>query len=229
MKPGSTTEHYVLRDWGSVTRLEARDWTTRLQQGLGPRNGNPGFPDVPQVCHYDVANLRLALKALRKCIGSKLFAQVEAEAQDSTMGPEYWIIIMSKVTGSSPQAIRNMTNVLAEMKLSDEPGEDVGKFAVKISAKCTLLMGTSTPPPDLAYIAARTFTYCTDERFRSLANDITNKLLRKHDPTKWTDVITEFVAEYDQRIPQGDWAGAQQTSTKEKAVSYTHLTLPTIA
>lgn len=216
VQPGR--EVYLLRDWGSATRAHVKAWTNLVTSGRAPTHGNNATVDVinAQVCAYDVAGLKLAKEFLRNSIGSSLYNLVESELLDDCLGPEYFFTIMSKMTGTSPQAVRNLTNELVAMKLSNQPQENVNEFSTKISAKCLELIGTPNAPLDLAYITARTYTHTTDTRFETFANNKTNELMRCVNPAAWSQVVMDMNEEYDLRVNASDWGPTTQKSSKEQ-------------
>jgi len=94
----------------------------------------PGKSNKVQSCNYDEDNLELSAEGFRSSIGTKLYGLLEAESADDYSGPEYFKMAMMKVTGTSAQTLRLLSNKLADqMKLREESGQNVTVFSVKVA------------------------------------------------------------------------------------------------
>jgi len=208
-------EIYLLTDWGQVTLNEVRDWVKKLKEGGAPW---PGSQNKMQSCNYDVDNLELSAEAFRNSIGTKLYGLLEAESADDCSGPEYFKMAMMKVTGTSAQAVRLLSNKLADqMKLREESGENVTVFSVKVAEICKQLVGSGSPPSDMAFLVARAYTHSSDSRWVSFANEITNKQHREQDWKNWQEVIQRYNEEYEARINSNDWPAAASSKSKKES------------
>ena len=207
-------EIYLLTDWGQVTLSEVKDWVRKMKRGGAPW---PGKVTRFTVCDYDLDNLELSAQAFRNSIGSKLYTLLESEAADDCSGPEYFKMAMMKMTGTSSQAVRILSNKLSEMKLQDEPGENVSSFSMKITELCKQLAGSGLAPSDMAFLAARAYTHASDGRWKTFAYQIANEENRQQDWKHWQDVVQKCNSEYEARINANDWSAAIPTKSKKEA------------
>ena len=113
-----------------------------------------------------------------------------------------------KITGTSSQAVRILSNKLREMRLIDEPGENVSSFSLKITEICKQLAGSGLAPSDMAFLAVRAYTFASDGRWKSFSYEIANTENRLQDWKNWQDVVQRCNAEYEARINSNDWLAA---------------------
>jgi Zinc knuckle len=105
---------------------------------------------------------------------------------------------------------RNIMAKLATMKLTQEPGENVDKFATKVLLILDQLKGMSNKlPADLGAVTIAPFMSCSTSAFKTKANmvheEVALKWSKKKDPEMLVTHILDFVRKYQVLKQQNLW------------------------
>ena len=126
-------------------------------------------------------------------------------------GPTYLKILMSLIVATSKKSLRSLLNKVANLKLSDFNGEDVGKAVSFLRGAALILRDNDALPTDFMNMTLKIFKHTSTADFKSyvtlLENNIELKLAKFH----LDDVLRLFEGKYIDMLGRNEWTAKSTT------------------
>ena len=120
-------EIYLLKDWGTVTEDQVKEWIRALNVDGVKKDANARLPP----CLFDQGNLLWSGEMVKNSISMKLWHDISSFLSGTT-GPEIYIAIVKRKHYTSANACRNLVEKLKTFHLSKEPGMNCINFSKKL-------------------------------------------------------------------------------------------------
>jgi hypothetical protein len=203
-------EIYLLKDWGTVSEDQVKEWTTALTVEGVKKTASARH----KTCLFDMQNLTWSGKMVKNSISMKLWLDISSFLSGVT-GPEIFIAIVKRKHYTSANACRNLVDKLKTFHLNKEPGMNCTNFSKKLVDIVEEIenCGNQFIPPDLSSMVAQQFKGTGSPEF-DLDTAVLCKMLDK-DPSLRTprEVIHELKATYTSLSGNGNWP---HKTTKQK-------------
>jgi hypothetical protein len=158
---------------------------------------------------YDKKNLVSSGLLMLKTIGPTLRGEIQKFINDpaTNTGPFIFMLIIERIITSSSQTWRNMINDLQKLRLSQEPGENVEAFSVKVNHLCRTLEGANQLPPDAAVLVSQCFMSSAVEVFKIKFMGIFGELDSQPRKYTWLEVVSQATRMYHTlKLTEGNWS-----------------------
>ena len=174
-----TNEVYIAQEWGHFRDAQLQNWANRLQNGVNGAN----------VCPYDLKNLDYSGRFLLASLTKSYKYTVLEELGPSPHGLAVFGYIVKTRLIKALTRQRDLITKLSKLQLSDQEGENVRKFNVKLRDCCREIEQTGPPPRDLAFMVSCTYVSSQVPFFANKLLDVQLEL--EDDPTlyTWTQVL----------------------------------------
>ena len=207
--PTVAREIYIAEEWGHFRAPILQRWAERLQNGVG---GGP-------VCPYDLKNLDYSGRFLLASLTKTYKYTILEELGPSPNGLEVFIYIVKTRLIKALSRQRDLITKLSTFKLSDQEGENVRKFNVKLRDCCREIEQTGPPPRDLAFMVACTYVTSQVPFFANKMLDIQLQLEDTPNHMTWQQVLENALNNYLAMdtfwTPAGNSLGSQQALKAE--------------
>ena len=172
-------EVYIAEEWGHFRAQTLHQRATMIQNGIG---GNPP-------CPYDLKNLDYSGKFLLASLIKSYKYTILEELGPAPNGLEVFAYIVKTCLIKAISCQRELITKLASLKLSDQEGENVRKFNVKLRDCCREIEQTGPPPRDLAFMVSCTYVSSQVPFFATKMLDV--QLLLENNPGHhtWQQVL----------------------------------------
>ena len=173
------TEVYIAEEWGRFRAPILQQWATILQNGVRGR----------AVCPYDLKNLDYSGRFLLASLTKPYKYTILEELGPSPHGLSVFAYIVRTRLIKAISRQRDLITKLSSLKLSDQEGENVRKFNVKIRDCCREIEQTGPPPRDLAFMVSCTYVSSQVPFFATKLLDV--QLVLEADPAAhtWQQVL----------------------------------------
>lgn len=151
----SLMKFILLRNGGHLDQEIITEWEDRLRNGV--IKGGIRLPPCP----YDEQNLHYSWLFLIGSLHWKYKYQIIEELGPSPSGLQVFVYLIKTRLLYALDKQRNLIKQLENLKIVDEPAEDVRTFNVKVRDLCKEIEQTGPSPCDLAFIVAT--CYITSE------------------------------------------------------------------
>ena len=138
------TKIYLLKDWGKSKDEEIiEDWIIKMR-------------DIYK-CEFDIDNLKWSRKAIVNSITLNMWEHIEKDLEIDISGPEIFAMIIRKQQHLNSSSVRKLIQELQNLKLINEPGQNVSNFSNKVSELAKRITGSGSAPDDLTVLVAVTY------------------------------------------------------------------------
>ena len=171
------------------------------------------------VCPYDLKNLDYSGRFLLASLTKTYKYTILEELGPSPNGLEVFIYIVKTRLIKALSRQRDLITKLSTFKLSDQEGENVRKFNVKLRDCCREIEQTGPPPRDLAFMVACTYVTSQVPFFANKMLDIQLQLEDTPNHMTWQQVLENALNNYLAMdtfwTPAGNSLGSQQALKAE--------------
>ena len=125
------------------------------------------------------------------------------------------MLIVSSIQSTNAVVVRHMVFKVSQMRLKDEPQENVNTFAAKITNCCRQISGSGQAPPDLSLVVAGTFIKCTVSVFERYAETIYNTAVIDMICETYITICKKMTGHFQVLHDAGEWAPMNAASKAE--------------
>jgi hypothetical protein len=214
----TNTEINLFEHYPSIPKATVKAWVSSLRETgvLYPDPSTLGsFVHYP-VCEYDKMALKYSGNVIKASIGDALWTRVEREVGQSPDGPVLFHECMLTLQHNSASTSRKLVTDLQELKLVDEPGEDVLAFLPKVEDLAKRISACQNLCGDLDSLVIKTFMGTSSLAFNM-------RVLGHYNQAEtgagigWERFLTEVKDAYTKDTGLGMWAGAAKTKAEAAA------------
>ena len=203
--PDLTTEHFLFKEWGQVSKVEIIAFNTAM---------------LASICPLDMVNNRMACEFLRGSVSLELKRIIDQDLDvDCSAAYMLWTII-NKVQGVNSTAGRDILKTIEGMRLSKESGYNVESFSVKLHTACKSLtgLGAMHVPADFSILISACFDATQIQQFDLEMATIANALDKDIQAHTWESIIDQAKTKYHVMKNTNRWPAA--TSSKAAASGF---------
>ena len=169
---------------------------------------------------YDQTNLEWSYEALINSIDAQILIDVQKYIDSAMTGPHLYWTIMTHIHSTTSPAMRTLIDKLRDMRLKDEPGENVETYTNKVDAICMQLQGANKSPADVSVLVTIGLKTSTVEEFRLRFIGIYNEL--EDNPSTYTfkEVIRKAEHAYRSLVDSKGWGPLAKQPGTDAAFQY---------
>ncbi len=219
-----TDEICLLESWDKAgdPDFDTDDWQDQL---LVSGVLDPDLLTRQRVCTFDRQNLTWSGKCLLNSISNKLCEDVMASLDPTPTGLEVLIEIITTKEKLDSSGIRHEERKLQELKIQNEPGENVINFNKKVKG-IAIKLDNCGRTPDLIVLVAKAFIHSSVDAFKAEATQIHNSVnnprklrrLRRSEPTwTWKEILDTLAASCRTLLDDDEWLPAKAVKRPAQA------------
>ena len=197
-------EIYVLDQCGKATKTVVAAWVKSLRDGSVNGSTKP--------CPCDVDNLSMSAQFVKNSIDIDMLRKVEHDLPKQASGVCVFAAVVGICTSLSASAVRSLEQELKDLKLPDEPSENVENFAMKVTDVARRLEGVGDDlcPKDLPLLVISTFLGSSNDLFKLDVLKIYNEIDENPASHKdWEADVSHLKSKYRSLKTNGQWTAAK--------------------